>query len=131
MKISNILPIFAAMACLPAVLVLAQPVQAPKANLRPSSVAPAKGKVVVPKESAEQDRLPVVVHLETRDRLITIKAGQHGRVYTVRDKAGRLIHRELPERDLQAKAPELYDWIKNALANGPRLDARLRDAHTR
>ena len=69
---------------------------------------------------------PVIVHLASRDNTITISSGPNGVVYSVTDKQGHVLHRDLSEKELQAKAPELYQFIKNAIgANG---SARPNDA---
>src|SRR5262245_40445786 len=77
--------------------------------------------------------LPIICHVEKRDKLITVKAGPNGLVYQVATKAGKILYRDLPENELQAKAPELYQFIKMAIVGNARpnergvfLDARVR-----
>lgn len=100
--------------------------------------APAAGKVVPGKGSASTNALPVVGHLATRDRTITIEIGPQGPRYTVRRKDGGLLHQSLSEKELQSRAPELHRLIKDSVAGSlkdggrttdarlkPRLDGRL------
>jgi hypothetical protein len=77
--------------------------------------------------------LPIICHVEKRDKRITVKAGPNGLVYQVATKAGKILYRDLSENELQAKAPELYQFIKMAIVRNARpteggafLDARLR-----
>ena len=41
------------------------------------------------KKSAEVSRLPVVGHLETRDKIVTIQSGPNGLLYLVKTKDGK------------------------------------------
>jgi len=101
------------------------------AKTAPPAVAPVKG-------PAPTDALPVVGHLATRDRLITIEISPQGPRYTVRHKDGRVLHQSLSEKELQTRAPELHRLVKQGVATGankggaptdarlkPRLDGRL------
>jgi hypothetical protein len=76
----------------------------------------------------------VIAHLEKRDQRITIKSGPGGLVYSVTGKDGKVLHRDLSEKELQAKAPELYVFIKTAvgsgIANGATTDASVRDTRS-
>jgi hypothetical protein len=82
--------------------------------------------------------LPIICHVEKRDKLITVKAGRNGLIYQVATKAGKILYRDLSENELQAKAPELYQFIKMAIVGDARpnkggafLDARLRISNER
>jgi hypothetical protein len=59
----------------------------------------------------------VIGYLHTRDRVITIGRGSKGSIYTVKDKSGKTLALNLNEKEFQAKYPELYDQVKNGLAN--------------
>ena len=74
---------------------------------------------------------PVIVHLERRDERITVSAGRGGPVYTVASRSGEVLWKELSEGELRAKAPELHQFLKSALAGQSApgqgiLDARIR-----
>jgi hypothetical protein len=71
---------------------------------------------------------PVVGYIEKRDRIITIKAGPKGPVYSVKTADGKLLFDNLSQEQLSAKAPELGEFLKTAVAGTPgaKTDARLR-----
>ena len=78
----------------------------------------------------------VIGHLEKSDRVLTIKSGPRGLVYTVKNKEGKLLFEDLSAEQLRAQAPELHDLIKTgqaaARARGKdpaiKADARLRSS---
>jgi hypothetical protein len=69
-----------------------------------------------------------VGYLETRDRVVAIKAGPQGTVYTIQRKDGQVLHRNLSARALQAKAPELYQLLRHGLAQPKKTDKVVIDA---
>jgi hypothetical protein len=71
---------------------------------------------------------PVVGFIEKRDRIITIKAGPKGPVYSVKTADGKPLFDNLSQEQLSAKAPELGEFLKTAVAGTPgaKTDARLR-----
>ena len=79
--------------------------------------------------SPADDGYAVIGYLEKRDRMITIKAGPQGPVYSVATKAGKVLHENLSAEQLKAQAPELHELIKTGVAGdarmrGSRMDAR-------
>ena len=84
---------------------------------------------IAPNASRTVTDSPVIVHLASRDNIITISSGPNGAVYSVTDKQGHVLHRDLSGKELQAKAPDLYRVITNAIgANG---GAKANDARVR
>ena len=82
------------------------------------------------KESQDGNRLPVIGHLETRDKVITMKSGPDGLLYLVRTKDGKILHENLSEEQLKAQAPEIHELIKTSVAgtsgkDGAFMDGRL------
>ena len=71
---------------------------------------------------------PVVGYIEKRDRTITIKAGPKGPVYSVKTADGKVLYENLSKEQLSARAPELGEFLKTAVAgtSGAKTDARLR-----
>jgi L-ascorbate metabolism protein UlaG (beta-lactamase superfamily) len=67
------------------------------------------------------DSLPVIGHLEKRDRIITIKSGPHGPVYSVTTKDGKTLFENVSAEQLKAQAPEIHDLLKTGLATDARL----------
>lgn len=62
------------------------------------------------------ETLPVIVHLETRDAVITAMAGPDGPVYTVRTRDGRMLARRLSEQELQVRLPRIHRLLKTSYA---------------
>ena len=78
----------------------------------------------------ETRKLPVIGHLETRDRILTIQSGPDGLRYLVMTKEGQVLHENLSEEQLKAQVPEIHELIKTSVADRPSsggafLDARL------
>ncbi len=84
---------------------------------------PAPGKVV--KAAADY---PVICYLEQRDRVITVKAGPRGPVYSVKTPSGKVLYDNVSLEQLSAQAPALGEFLKTAMAGAPgaKADARLR-----
>jgi len=64
-----------------------------------------------------ENKLPVIIHLEKRNEVITIMSGQEGLLYTVRTKDGRMLGQYLSEQELQAKLPDIYHFLKKSYAD--------------
>ena len=60
---------------------------------------------------------PVTGHLKTRDKLITIRAGSNGPLYTVESEDGTVLAVDLPAEDVSAKFPELKDVVERGVAD--------------
>jgi hypothetical protein len=67
--------------------------------------------------------LPVIVNLETRNEVVSIISGHEGLIYTVTTKDGRILGQNLYERELQAKLPHIYHFLKASYANNERRSA--------
>ena len=59
---------------------------------------------------------PVIMHLEMRDRWITVKSGPAGPVYFVKTKDGKIIANDLTEEQMQAQCPDLLFELKHMTA---------------
>jgi hypothetical protein len=58
----------------------------------------------------------VIGHLEHRNRVVTIKTGAQGVVYSVRDRDGKILFDNLTASQLKMESPELHDFIEAATA---------------
>ena len=74
----------------------------------------------------------VLGYIETRGREITIKSGPKGRVYSVKTSDGKILCENASLEELRAKAPDLHEFVKSGVAQGPSgtkktsvLDARI------
>lgn len=139
MKTRTLFVLMTALAAASASLLFAQSqpakVQKPKTTSKLPAAKPAtetaapKKEVPSPKVKTSEN-LPVIGHLETRDRLITIKAGPNGAVYTVRSKAGKILATDATLDQLKAQLPEVHDFLKSGVAgksggSGALMDARF------
>jgi len=70
---------------------------------------------------------PVIGYIEKQGRVIAIKSGPKGTIYSVKTTDGKVLYENLSAEQLRAQAPELHEFIKTAVAaSGARGDARLR-----
>ena len=105
----------------------------PPATSKTATDSPAKTATTPSTKAAKpekKDSMPVIGYLEKRDRVITIKAGPKGPVYTVADKKGKVLFENVSAEQLKAQAPELHQLIKSGVAEArvapvSRVSARL------
>ena len=69
-----------------------------------------------------ENELPVIIHLEKRNEVVTIMSGQEGILYTVRTKDGRTLAQDLSEQELQTKLPDIYNSLKKSYAGCNKSD---------
>ncbi len=93
-------------------------------STRLDAVKPPK---VVTNAPAHSD-FPVIGHLEKNDRTITIKSGPKGPLYTVKTKDGKVLFENLSAEQLRAQAPDLHEFIKNAVAGSSAKGETVIDA---
>ena len=74
------------------------------------------------KPSKDMSGYPVLGHLKTKDKFITIRTGPDGPLYTVKSKDGKTLAMDLPAEKLYAEFPELKDVLEQCIAAD---DARL------
>jgi hypothetical protein len=118
--------------CLVAMGVVVSVAQAPspKASLKQPTAAQTAASKAPAQKAAKASDLPVVGYLERRGQVITIKAGPKGPLYSVSAKDGKVLFTDLSEKELRAKAPEVHEFLKTAVAGdtpakGRDLDARV------
>ncbi|MBU6399824.1 MAG: hypothetical protein KGS61_05850 [Verrucomicrobia bacterium] len=85
-------------------LTAAEPAPSKKADPAPKST---------PAEKTKPATVPVIGYLETRDRVIALKAGAK---YTVTTKAGKVLAEDIGLDKLQASYPDLYKLVNGAVA---------------
>ena len=64
-----------------------------------------------------EDKLRVIVYLETRNEVVAIMSGYEGPVYTVTTRDGRILGKYLSEQELQVKLPNIYHFLKTSYAD--------------
>lgn len=78
-----------------------------------------KGNMTEHKDSSASKDLsgyPVIGHLSTRDKFITIRTGPNGPLYTVETKDGKILAENLPAEKLCAEFPELKNVLEQGIA---------------
>jgi hypothetical protein len=92
------------------------PAAAPAIAPARTNAAPVASSAVAAKP-AEPEQYIVIGYLEKRDgTTITIKSGPHGAAYSAATKDGKVLFENLSSQQLQAKAPEIHDFLKSAVA---------------
>ena len=61
---------------------------------------------------------PVVCYLKTRDKIITIRCGAHGPLYTVKGHNGEMLAENISASQIRARFPELRGIVEDGLAKG-------------
>ncbi len=64
-----------------------------------------------------KDKIPVIVHIKTKNEIITILSGQTEPLYNVTTKDGKVLGLYLSARQLQQKLPEIYRLLKTSYAD--------------
>ena len=67
-----------------------------------------------------QVKQPVIVHLETRNEVVSIMSGREGLIYTVTKKDGRILGQNLYVQELQVRLPNIYHFLKTSYADDGR-----------
>ena len=70
----------------------------------------------------------VIGHMEHRDRIITIKAGAQGTVYSAKTKDGKVIFDNLTADQLKIQSPEIHDFIAADVGSGDRYERSQKPA---
>ena len=100
-----------------------QGASSPKPAAEPKTSAEPKSPVVSTNKAAARETYTVIGYLEKRDRVITIKSGSKGAIYTVATKSGKVLFENVTAEQLRAQAPEIHQLIKTGVASG---DARVK-----
>jgi hypothetical protein len=82
-------------------------------------VTPPHTTQIVP--SVETGPFIVIGHLEHRDRLVTVKSGAAGTVFSARGKDGKILFENLTAEQLKVQSPDIHDFIDAATAGSARL----------
>ena len=81
--------------------------------------------------STNSGQFTVIGYLEKRDRVITIKAGRNGTVYSVATKDGKVLFENVSAEQLKAEAPQIHELIKTGVAGDARVQPRKIDMSLR
>jgi hypothetical protein len=106
-------------------LVLAE--EKPGEKVAPKAATPQKTQTTAGSTSAFSSAdFPAIGYIERRDQTITIKSGPKGPLYSVKTADGNVLVENLSSEQLRAKAPELHEFIKTAVAAKGGADAKAR-----
>jgi hypothetical protein len=61
-----------------------------------------------------KDNLPVIVHIKTRNEIVTIFSGQTEPLYNVTTKEGKVLGQHLTATELQENLPDIYRLLKTS-----------------
>ncbi|MBN1804527.1 MAG: hypothetical protein JW837_04705 [Sedimentisphaerales bacterium] len=66
-----------------------------------------------------KDKHSVIVHIKTKNEIITVLSGQTGPVYNVTTKNGKILGQYLSAKELRENLPEIYRLMKASYADDP------------
>jgi hypothetical protein len=100
---------------------------------QPTATAPETKAPQIPK-TPETGPFVVIGHLQHRDRIVTVKSGNQGPVYSVSTADGKTLFENLTAEQLKTESPEIYNVIDRAnvrqaellATEAPVLDGRIR-----
>ncbi|MBC8470869.1 MAG: hypothetical protein H8D56_15460 [Planctomycetes bacterium] len=64
-----------------------------------------------------KSKLPAIVHIKTKNEVVTILCGQTGPLYNVTTKDGKILAQYLSEKQLQKNLPGIYRLLKTSYAD--------------
>ena len=76
----------------------------------------AKTNVGKPLATANNADFTVIGTMQSRDRIVTVKTGPVGIVYSIATKDGKSLYENIPADKLKAEAPELHRIIDTGTA---------------
>jgi hypothetical protein len=62
-------------------------------------------------------KLPVIVHIKTKNEVITVLSGQTEPLYNIMTKDGKVLGQYLSAKEMQENLPGIYRLLKNSLAD--------------
>jgi hypothetical protein len=85
-----------------------------------------------PTATAANANFTVIGTMQSRDKIVTVKTGSAGIVYSIATKDGQRLYENISAEKLKAEAPALHDFIESGTAGyaglymeKPLIDARL------
>ncbi|MHC4243975.1 MAG: hypothetical protein ACYS3N_16520 [Planctomycetota bacterium] len=68
-----------------------------------------------------KSKLPVIVHIKTKNEVITVLSGQTEPLYNVATKDGKVLGQYLSAQQLQKKLPDIYRLLKTSYADNSNI----------
>jgi len=69
-----------------------------------------------------KSKLPVIVHIKTKNEVITVLSGQTEPLYNVTTKDGKVLGQYLSAKELQENLPGIYRLLKTSYADNHKID---------
>jgi hypothetical protein len=67
-------------------------------------------------------KFPVIVHIKTKNEVITVLSGQTEPLYNVTTKDGKVLGQYLSAKELQQNLPGIYRLLKTSYADDQHFD---------
>ena len=65
-------------------------------------------------DQKSKDNLPAIVHIKTRNEIVTIFSGQTEPLYSVTTKDGKVLGQFLSDEELRENLPDIYHLLKSS-----------------
>ncbi|NQT01160.1 MAG: hypothetical protein HQ580_03995 [Planctomycetes bacterium] len=66
-------------------------------------------------------KLPVIVHIKTKNEVVTVLSGQTEPLYNVTTKDGKILGQYLSAQQLQENLPGIYRLLKTSYTGNPNI----------
>jgi len=75
-----------------------------------------------PAVAVDSSQFVVIGTMQSRDRIVTVKTGAAGTVYSVATKDGKNLYENIPAEKLKAENPTLHEFIESGVGGWAGLD---------
>ncbi len=69
-----------------------------------------------------KSKFPVIVHIKTKNEVITVFSGQTEPLYNVTTKDGKVLGLYLSAKELKENLPDIYRLLKTSYADNQEID---------
>ena len=97
-----------------AILGCAKPSAAPPSAAEAPVMKP--GQALSPERMAGDPKHPAIVHVVSRDQVITVRSGPDGPLYSIKDAGGQILLADATGAQFEAQHPDLYRQIRHYIA---------------
>jgi hypothetical protein len=79
-------------------------------------------KPTLPLVASDNSNFTVIGTMQSRDRIVTVKTGEAGIVYSIATKDGKSLYENVSPEKLKAEAPALHQFIESGVGGWAGLD---------
>ena len=65
----------------------------------------------------QKSKLPVIVHIKTKNEIVSVLSGQTEPLYNVTTKDGKVLGQYLTSKELKENLPQIYRLLKTSYAD--------------